>query len=99
MVLASIRHSRAGGIQVWSPTQLAWIPAFAGMTEHGRRLRSADHPCIRIFEGGHEEDEGRENLLETRWLCQSGSPFSVSFMIFVVSDGVQVMVQAVAIET
>jgi hypothetical protein len=56
-------------------------------------------PQTGIFKGEHEEDEGRENRLETQWLCQSGSPFSVSFMIFVVSDGVQVMVQAVAIET
>src|SRR3990172_6864736 len=43
------------GIQVCSPAQLAWIPAFAGMTDPGGPLRS--HPQRGIFEGGHEEHE------------------------------------------
>src|SRR3990172_10041281 len=42
------------GIQVCC-AELAWIPAFAGMTEPRRAIRS--HPQTGIFKGGHEEDE------------------------------------------
>jgi len=54
-VLPSNRHSRARGNPGLLCAELAWIPAFAGMTETRRPFRSADHPGISIFEGGHEE--------------------------------------------
>ncbi len=39
-VLPSTRHSRARGNPGWFSAELAWIPAFAGMTEPRRPLRS-----------------------------------------------------------
>ena len=56
-LVPSTRHSRARGNPGLVSAKLAWIPAFAGMTEPGRPLRSADHPRTRIFKGGHEEHE------------------------------------------
>jgi hypothetical protein len=53
----STRHSRARGNAGLFSAALAWIPAFAGMTEPGRPLRCADHPRTRIFEEGHEGQE------------------------------------------
>jgi hypothetical protein len=44
MVLPSTRHSRARGNPGLFSDELAWIPAFAGMTERRRPLRSTDHP-------------------------------------------------------
>jgi len=58
VVLPSTRHSRARGNPGWFSAELAWIPAFAGMTEPRRPLRSADHPRTGIFDGGHEGHEG-----------------------------------------
>src|SRR3970282_2291334 len=51
-VLPSTRHSRARGNPGWFSAELAWIPAFAGMTEPRRPLRSADYLRMGIFEGG-----------------------------------------------
>ena len=53
-VRSSTRHSRARGNPGLLCAELAWIPAFAGMTETMRPLRFADHPGISVFEGGHE---------------------------------------------
>src|SRR5262249_43344348 len=43
--LPSGRHSRARGNLGLFRIELAWIPAFAGMTKPRRPLRSADHPA------------------------------------------------------
>jgi len=57
-VLPSNRHSRARGNPGLLCAELAWMPAFAGMTETRRALRSADHPGISIFEGGTKDAKG-----------------------------------------
>ena len=63
-VLSSTRHSRARGNPGLFSNELAWIPAFAGMTEPRGLVRSADHPRTSIFEGGHEDHEVRKKLSE-----------------------------------
>jgi hypothetical protein len=54
-MLCSIRHSRAGGNLGLFSRELAWIPAFAGMTEKGPRwaLRSLSPQCY--FEEGTKD--------------------------------------------
>ena len=56
--LCSICHSRAGGNPGLFTAELAWVPAFAGMTELRWSIRFAEHAVIGIFRGGHEEHEG-----------------------------------------
>ena len=56
--ISSIRHSRARGNPGLLSAELAWIPAFAGMTEPRRYLLFTEHPPIGIFEGEHEGHEG-----------------------------------------
>jgi hypothetical protein len=58
--LCSICHSRAGGNPRLFTAELAWIPAFAGMTELRWSIGFAEHAVIGIFRGGHEEHEGRK---------------------------------------
>ena len=48
-LLCSNRHSRAGGNPGSFPAELAWIPAFAGMTEHRWPHRYADHSQAQVF--------------------------------------------------
>ena len=43
MVLPATRHSRARGNPGLFSAELAWIPAFAGMTERRWPLQSTDH--------------------------------------------------------
>ena len=50
-VLFSTRNSRVRGNPGWFFAELAWIPAFAGMTEPRQPLPAADYPRMRIFEG------------------------------------------------
>jgi len=54
VVRPATRHSRARGNPGLFSAELAWIPAFAGMTEARRPLRSAGHTYPGIFEGGHD---------------------------------------------
>ncbi len=48
-LLCSNRHSRAGGNPGSFSAKLAWLPAFAGMTEHRWPPRYADHPQVQVF--------------------------------------------------
>jgi len=52
MLFCLTRHSRARGNLGLSCVELAWIPAFAGMTEPSGHLRCVDPPRTGIFEEG-----------------------------------------------
>ena len=58
MLLYSICHSRAGGNPGLFSAELAWIPAFAGMTELRTSVRFAEHHVMVIFREEHEGHEG-----------------------------------------
>ena len=60
------------GIQVCFG-ELAWIPAFAGMTETNRYPASCYHSALVLFEGGHEAHD------------EYKTPDFVSFVNFVVN--------------
>lgn len=68
---------RARGIQVYSPAQLAWIPACAGMTE-GSALEYVSGALCRdqrsaIFEGGLSHIYGKpKNVMPRKLLAQRG---------------------------
>jgi hypothetical protein len=59
MLLYSICHSRAGGNPGMFSAELAWIPAFAGMTELRTSVRFAEHHLMVIFKEGTKDTKGK----------------------------------------
>jgi len=78
------RHSRARGNPGLFTAELAWIPAFAGMTESRRFIRFAEHLPICILKGGAKDTkvvEDRGSRIEVRMRNLRSSIFRPRFSI------------------